>query len=368
MSDRPSWARWVTRASLVIAAIALVYTIRKTGLDNLWTNFQRIGWWWLVVVPMEAVITTLDAFAIRAFLSPEQHKVRLRTAVLAQLSGRAVNAVAPTGSLGEAIKVSVLTEHVSQSRAVATILLYNVVGFTVELATVAIAAPIMAVLLPMPSGVRWLMIISAIVCAAMSVGLYALVRRGMLASVAGLGVRLRILSKVRYERWREKLSAVDDKVRITTGARTRDRVLGISLVTISRVTSMSLSLMLLHAMGGAITAAFVAAYTVGGFVIYMLGSLVPMGIGVTEGGNFEMFKLLGADSSAGVSLVEARRTTLLAYAAIGLVLLTASETVKRARLRQRDAAAATPAAVALAVAAPESAAAEPPPPPLVDAM
>jgi hypothetical protein len=321
----------VTRASLVVAAIALVYTINQTGLEKLWSNFQRIGWWWLAVVPMEALITTLDALAIRAFLAPDQSKVRLRTAILAQLSGRAVNAVAPTGSLGEAIKVSVLTEHVSQSRAVATILLYNVVGFTVELATVAVAAPFMALLLPMPSSMRWMLIISAIVCATISLGLYALVRRGMLASVAGLAMRLRILSKERHERWRERLSAVDDKLKITTGARTRDRVLGISLVTISRLTSMSLSLLLLHAMGDAITVAFVAAYTVGGFVIYMVGSLVPMGIGVTEGGNFEMFKLLGADSSAGVSLVEARRTTLLAYAAIGLVLLTASETVKRAR-------------------------------------
>lgn len=362
MSGRPSWARWVTRGSLLIAAIALVYTIHNTGIDKLWENFQRIGWWWLVVVPMEALITTLDAFAIRAFLSPEQHKVKLRTALLAQLSGRAVNSVAPTGSLGEAIKVSVLTEHVSQSRAVATILLYNVVGFTVELMTVAVAAPIMAVLLPMPSSVRWLMIIAAVICATISIGLYLLVRRGMLASVAGLGVRLRLISRERYARWTEKLTAVDDKIRITTGARTRDRVLGISLVTISRLTSMSLSLMLLHAMGGAITVAFVAAYTVGGFVIYMLGSMVPMGIGVSEGGNFEMFKLLGADSSAGVSLVEARRTTLLAYAAIGLVLLTASETVKRARLKQRAAAAHPPAE--LAASAPVDAK----PPPLGDAV
>jgi hypothetical protein len=345
----------VTRGSLVIAAVALVWTIHATGLATLWTNFQKIGWWWLAVVPIEAVITTLDALAIRAFLSPD--RVKLRTAVLAQLSGRAVNAVAPTGSLGEAIKVSVLTEHVSQSRAVATILLYNVVGFTVELATVAVAAPFMALLLPMPSSVRWLMIISAIVCAAISFGLYALVRRGMLASVTGLAVRLRILSKARYERWRERLSAVDDKVRVTTGARTRDRVFGIALVTISRLTSMTLSLLLLHAMGGAITVAFVAAYTVGGFVIYMVGSMVPMGIGVSEGGNLELFKLLGADWRAGVTLVEARRTTLVVYAAIGLVLLTASETVKRARQRS----------VAKHVHAVPVAAPEPPPPPLVDA-
>jgi hypothetical protein len=133
-------------------------------------------------------------------------------------------------------------------------------------------------------------------------------------------------------------------------------VFGIALVTISRLTSMTLSLLLLHAMGGAITVAFVAAYTVGGFVIYMVGSLVPMGIGVSEGGNLELFKMLGADWRAGVTLVEARRTTLVAYAAIGLVLLTANETVKRARQRS-----------AVGAVVPLVAAPEPPPPPLVDA-
>ena len=48
-------------------------------------------------------------------------------------AGRSVNAVTPSGNVGEAVKISVLAEHVSNSRAVATILLYNVVSFTVEL-------------------------------------------------------------------------------------------------------------------------------------------------------------------------------------------------------------------------------------------
>ncbi|MEO8554513.1 MAG: lysylphosphatidylglycerol synthase domain-containing protein, partial [Kofleriaceae bacterium] len=143
--SRPTWARWVTRISLVIALVALVLTIRNTGLAAIGTYFRKIGWWWFAVIALEVVITSLDAIAIRAFMSPEQHKVRFRSALLSQLAGRSVNAVTPTGNLGEAVKVSVLTEHVSQSRAVATILLYNVVSFTVELATVAIAAPCIAI-------------------------------------------------------------------------------------------------------------------------------------------------------------------------------------------------------------------------------
>src|SRR3954464_4846286 len=149
MSNRPAWARWVAKISLVVAAFALVLTVRKVGLLAIAKYFRLIGWWWIAVFVLEVVITSLDAVAIRAFMSPEQHKVKLRSALLSQLAGRSVNAVTPSGNVGEAVKVSVLTEHVSQTRAVATILLYNVVSFTVELAMVAAAAPFVALLVPM---------------------------------------------------------------------------------------------------------------------------------------------------------------------------------------------------------------------------
>jgi len=352
--SRPTWARWVTRISLILGVVALVFTIRNTGLRTIADYFRRIGWWWIAVVILEVVITSLDAVAIRAFLSPEQDKVKLRSAVLSQLAGRAVNAVTPSGNLGEAVKVSVLVDHVSQSRAVSTILLYNVVSFSVELMIVAVAAPIMVMLVAMPPSLRGLMILTGGICLAIAIVLYALVRRGVLESVARALTRIWVpglahirgwiwkptaasrylLSQPRYERWQDRLRAVDSKMRLSSGARTRDRWLGIAAVTASRLTSMSLSLMILHAVGESITLGFVAAYTVGGFVIYMISSLVPMGVGISELGNYGLFRALGENPARGVTLVLARRVTLIVYAAIGLGLVTASETVQRARERQ----------------------------------
>ena len=351
--SRPTWARWVTRISLVVGLVALVWTIHSTGIANVASYFKRIGWWWFAVVALEVVITSLDAVAIRAFMSPEQHKVKLRSALLSQLAGRSVNAVTPSGNLGEAVKVSVLTEHVSQSRAVATILLYNVVSFTVELATVAVAAPFVALLVPMPTSLRWVMIGASIVCAVLSVGCYALVHKGVLSSVARVARKIRVpgiahlrrkiwknehashylLSSERFEQWNESLTAVDRKMRVSEGARTQDRVLGIAAVTLSRLISMSLSLLILHAVGEKITVGFVAGYTVGSFIVYLLSTLVPMGLGISEGGNYWLFRALGENPARGVTLTMARRVTLVIYAAIGLVLVAASETVTRARER-----------------------------------
>src|SRR5882672_7577814 len=190
--SRPTWARWLTRISLVLAIIALVFTVYDIGPVKIAENFERIGWWWIAVVVLEVLVTTLDAVAIRAFLSPEQNKVRLRSALLSQLAGRAVNAVTPSGNLGEAVKVSVLVDFVSQSRAVATILLYNVVSFSVELITVGIAAPFVAMFVPMPASVRWLLIGTGAVVLVIAVGLYALVRRGVLVTAARLATRIPI--------------------------------------------------------------------------------------------------------------------------------------------------------------------------------
>jgi hypothetical protein len=225
------------------------------------------------------------------------------------------------------------------------------VSFTVELAMVAVAAPFVALLVPMPSALRWMMLGASVICGALAVGCYALVHKGVLSGIAGVARKIRIpgiallrkriwktenpsrylLSPEKYEQWNESLSAVDRKMRVSEGARTQDRVAGIVAVVMSRLTSMSLSLLILHAVGEQITVGFVAAYTVGGFVIYMMSTLVPMGLGISESGNYWLFRALGENPARGVTLVVARRVTLVLYAGIGLILVAVSETVARAR-------------------------------------
>jgi uncharacterized protein (TIRG00374 family) len=317
-----------------------VLTLHDVGLYTLGRHLRLIGWWWLAIVPMEVVSTTLHATAMRAFMSPEQ--IPLRHAVLAQLAGRAINAVTPSGSLGEVMKVSMLTEHVSQSRAVSTILLYNIVSFSVELLIIAVGCLGIALFVSTPAGVGWMLLVIGAGCLVISIGLYVLVRRGMLASIAGLAVRIRVLSRARHARWEARLRGVDDKLRLVNGARMGDRWFGIAALTASRLNSMVLSLMILHALGVSITAEFVLVWTVASFAIYFASKLVPMGVGISEGGYWGFFRTMGHDPAQGVALVLARRTMAIMYAAVGLLLVTTNETVKRVRARHAEKAAAAP--------------------------
>ena len=331
MSARPSWLRWITPALLAIAIVALVFTIRDVGLRTLGHYLRLIGWWWIAVVALEVLNTTLHSTAIRAFAAPD--KLRLRDAFVAQLAGRAVNAVTPSGNLGEVVKMSVLTDVVTPSRAVSTILLYNVVSFTIELGIVAAAAPFLALLVPMPLPLRALFLGVGVLCAVLSVGLYWLVHRGMLASLAKVPVKLGLVSQHRYAGWYEKLHGIDEKLRMTAGASRRDRLIGIGALFLSRLSAILLSLLILRSVGTSISFGFVAAWTVGSFPIYLASTLVPMGLGVSEGGYYGLFRTLGYNPAFAVTLVIARRCITIMYATIGLVLVTFSETVKRAKAR-----------------------------------
>jgi len=345
-SGPPRWARWLTAGTLVVAIAALAFTIWDVGLFTLGKYLRLIGWWWLAIIPMEAVSTTLHATSMRAFMSPE--RIPLRHALLAQLAGRAVDAVTPSGNLGEVMKTSMLTEHVSQSRAVSTILLYNIVSFSIELLIIAAGCFGIALFVATPPGVAEIVVATGTGCLVISIGLYVLVRRGMLSSIAGVAVKLRVLSRARYGRWEAKLRGVDDKLRLVSGARMYDRWVGIVALAASRLNSLGLSLMILHAVGVPITAQFVTVWTVASFVIYFASTLVPMGVGISEGGYWGFFRTMGHNPAQGVALVLARRTVTIMYAAVGLLLVATNETVKRVRAQKAQKAAVAEPATASA--------------------
>jgi hypothetical protein len=375
---KASWARWVTVGSLIVAIAALVWTIQSTGVDTLVQGLRDIGWWFAAVVGLEVMITSLDAAAMYAFLSPDQDKIPYRRALLAQVGGRAVNAVVPSGNVGEVVKVSVLVEGgVSDARAVSCILFYNLAGMLIEFVMIAVFAPITALLVPMGNGLRVLLFACTIICVTAAIGMFALVERGMLVSLARLLgristgfarllARVRILSaaglarwqdrsKTRFDRWQVKLAAIDDKLRSTGGARRRDRRLGIGLVFCSRCMSWGITAVLLHALGLPVSLGFFAAISVGGFVIYLLSTFVPLGLGISEGGGYALYQALGANPAFGVTIAVARRSTQLVYATIGLVLVTFTETVQGARARQaRRMSAAHPVVEAPAVDGPDA--------------
>jgi hypothetical protein len=125
MSERPRWATWVTRISLAVAIVALVFTIRDVGLRTLGGYLRRIGWWWVAIVALEVLNTTLHSTALRAFAAPDasvRNPVDLVAGASAADFERALRVVLADNAVDAVIAIFVpplVTEASDVARAIA---------------------------------------------------------------------------------------------------------------------------------------------------------------------------------------------------------------------------------------------------------
>ncbi len=326
---RPGWATWITCISIALALVALGWTIYSVGLHVLLHRLAMLGPWLFAIVGIEILITGCDAAAIHAFIGKDGKHSYLHV-IVAQVAGRAINVITPFGSLGEVVKIAMLVERVQQARAVAAVLLYNLFGLEMSLVLIAVGAPL-TTLMHLPHGLRPVLFVAGAAAAGLAVALPLLVHHGMLSSIVGFARKLHILSERRVSRWRKKLESVDDRLRDGSEARQRERLTGFGFMLLSRLLTWATTALLVYAARGPTSLGFLAAIVTAGQLLTWLSATVPLGLGVSEGGNYALFRLLGADPAAGVTMALGRRVTHIVYAAIGIVLVSVSQTVRRVR-------------------------------------
>ncbi len=334
-TDGPGWAHWVTYGALTVAFVALTWTIYSVGPAVLLMRLKMLGPWLLLVVAIEIAVTSCDAAAIHAFLRPEHRKVGYLRVVMAQIAGRAVNVVTPLGSLGEVVKMTMLVERVPQARAVSAVLLYNLVGLEMSFLLVAVGAPLTAFLVDLPAAMRVGLAIFGALAASGAALLPIVVMRGMLVKLVDFARKLRLLRRSQHARWSRKMAEVDAKLRDAGGARHRDRMIGFAFLLGSRSLNWCATGVLIHAAGGPVSLGFLAAVITAGQVITWIAGIVPLGLGLSEGGNYALFSALGVNPAIGVTMALGRRVTHIIYAAIGLVLVSVNQTVKDIRSAHR---------------------------------
>lgn len=342
-SGEPRWARWITYGSLVAAVIALVITVVASGPRAIWDGLVTIGAWFGLVLGIEALGTACDAAALHAFVQDGKNRIGYLDVVRAQVAGRAVSLVTPLGSLGEVTKTTMLIKHVSSSRAIAAVARWNLACVGISLAAIAIGAPLCAAKLSLPTWLAGVLYIGAAVAATVLVVAITLIRRGMLSSVVGVLAAVRIVSKARRQAWRKKLKEID---RLVAGRGHRRAGLApIGWLVLARALTWLNVWVVLAAAGTVVGVGTMAALGTAGTLISYASTIVPLGLGLSEGGNAALFVALGLDASLGVTLVMSRRVVQVIYAAIGLsfVATTGGFRKLRAMANQRNERKAKPA-------------------------
>lgn len=325
------WTRVFTFVSIALAVIALTVTVWSVGPQKLLAQLADIGFGFAIVLGIEVVITGFDSAALSGFLGRGGRRPGFLQVVRAQVAGRAINAVTPLASLGEATKATTLMEHTSSHRAIAAVVHYNIVSIGIRLVTIAVGAPVCALVLELPEALVVVLWAGAAIAAIVLAGGAVLVRRGMLATAVDLVRGVRLVSRERAKKWRAKLAGIDEHLQPRRGQSAAERWTPALWIFGSRALSLCSMWVVLASVGYRAGPGTVAAVATAGTLISMMASVVPMGLGISEGSNAALFAALGAPPALGVTMVLGNRITLLCYAAIGLFLIGATTAVGGAR-------------------------------------
>jgi len=313
----PTWMKWVTRISLVVGIIALIATVYFVGPTAIITHLKAIGWFFIVIIGLEILSSVFDATAV-FYMASGPGRPTWKHAVVAQLVGRGVNSITPGGNLGEALKVGLLSQRCSPKRIIAAVMYVTLMIGVVSFAFIAIGTGATAFLFDVPKLGMLLMLVGAVLAIAIAVGIYLLLRRGMLTTLVNTISRLHIISKTRRDKWNKTLGEIDERLR---GQDVAHRRKALFFICLSQTLQKGIAFLVVYAAGYTLSPGQFLALVSAGVLLGWVSTIVPMGLGISEGGNVALFSLIGAPAALGLALSISRRVNQIVFATIGFIVL-----------------------------------------------
>jgi uncharacterized protein (TIRG00374 family) len=310
--------RVVRLVALAIGVVAFALMASSLGWSGLTRVLVETGPWFLVIALIDVGSALCDGAAIRAIASAHA-KVPYARAVAAQLGGVAINRLTPGNALGEPVKVSLLVERIPRDAVVSTILMFDAGATVVAIVAIVTGIPITLLFAELPPAMETAAWLGAGVLVAFVVFLLFLVHHGPVTAGIHLLRRLRLISRARCERWSAAVAPIDAMVGEL--GRTRSSRLGLLCLLGSRMGNWIGTVVMLYAAGQPVTTPLVIGVLTVGTLITWISHIVPLGIGIQDGGNYLLYRALGAPGLAGVDFTMVYRARTVMISAIGLAVL-----------------------------------------------
>jgi uncharacterized membrane protein YbhN (UPF0104 family) len=200
-----------------------------------------------------------------------------------------------------------------------------------------IGTPITLLLIDLPRSLQITVGVALAVLVPLMVALGVIVHRGALATLTSLLRRLRIISAERLADWHTRLRDVDRHIRELHKDRSAGTWRGILWVIAARLVTWTATMTLIHAIGVAVTPQLVIGVLSVGVLISWVASIVPLGLGLADGGNYALFDLLGASGMHGAFITMLNRGRSAAVALVGFVVMALVHALNRlALMRMRS--------------------------------
>lgn len=322
-TKRDRAATYFNLGMMVVGGVALYFMMRSIGWDAFSAMLDNVGWWFALVLGLELVSLLCDAAALHAFMRPEARMISYPRVLGAWWSGRAINVLTPGGGLGEVTKLTLLVTHAPKDRALSSLVLINLSMFYISVAMMLIGTPITILLVDLPDVVKVTVGIALAAIVPAMIGLAILVHRGALSSVVGILRRTRILKPDLANRLKARLVEVDRHIRELQHNRSAGTWKGILWVAASKLIAWTSTILLVYAIGIMPRPAVVVGVLSVGVIIQWVSQVVPMGLGIADGGNYALFGLLGATGPQGilVTMMNRARSVIVALLGLGVLLI-----------------------------------------------
>ena len=333
-------------AILIIGGAGLAWMVHRLGMSNVRAVLTSVRGWFPLIMGLDVIATVFDSLAIRAFMKPEARMIPYVRVLAAQASGRAVNVFVPGGAGGETTKITMLVDRAPRARVVSSILLYNMGNLYLSIFILLVGAAITTMLVDLPHQLQVAVSIGIGVLVAAAVGLALIVRRGTVATILDTARVFRLLSHERRAKWKARLIEFDRHLRDLDPRKATGARLGLVYLLASRATSWTITTVMLHAVGVSLSFTLLCGIFSVGVLITWISSIVPLGVGVADGSNYALYGILGAPSSAGLTVTLLSRVRNLSMGVLGLLVMAVVHTVNRVQLARRNARLAALAAAA----------------------
>lgn len=312
--------RIITVAGLLAGTGALVWMIYSVGPSVILDHVREVGAWAFLIFAFDFGSLAADAASLREFIASKDKRVSYLRVFGAQASGRAINVLTFGGALGEPIKIDLLSRDADRGRVLSSIVLVNLVHGYVSIAVIVIGTPITLLLAhDIPGTLRILAIAGSVAMLGIAALLFWVVKRGIARTFTSIVRATRIISRERANGWKKKLADVDKHVQDLFHPSEASTKRGIAWALVAVLCGWLGMGTLLYAIGIHVTFTLVIGVLSVGVLISYIATVVPLGVGVADGGNYGLYAMLGATGAAGIAVSMLDRARSIAVALVGLI-------------------------------------------------
>lgn len=303
-----------------IGITALILLIREITLEVLLDQLLSVGWAFVLILLVEFTSNIASARGWYFAFNPEE-RPSYGFICLTSIASLAVGGALPTGQASEIVKGNVMRGRVSNAEIVSSLIWYNYLHVLTTSSAVFIAVILPLVAGTFESRISWIFLGIALVILAISAAMMILLKMGLFRPIIRwlqkhLSGWLRPSDKVL-----EGAEVVDSRMKNFYNQHPGDFLRCIIWLFVGRILNVLEVWIILYQLGLPHSLPVVAmVYASTSMANYIL-MVLPAREGFLEGSAYLIFKMLGMDPAAGLSMEIVRRLRKIFYQLTGLILL-----------------------------------------------